>query len=67
MYACMNIKDAARKGDSDTLLKLINACGAKEAFKRDKLKRLPLHLAAWEGHIEVHTIHTHIYMYTDKE
>lgn len=51
---CNNLHDAAKAGNAAAAVRLLAAPGASEAVNsKDKLKRMPLHLAAWSGSLDV--------------
>ncbi len=51
---CNNLHDAAKLGLAGAAVRLLAAPGASEAVNsKDKLKRMPLHLAAWAGSVDV--------------
>lgn len=49
------LHDAARNGDSSTLLKLL-ASGMTDVGQKDNLQRQALHMAAWAGHAVSHEL-----------
>ena len=54
MQDCNNLHDAAKAGNAAAAVRLLAAPGASEAVNsKDKLKRMPLHLAAWSGSLDV--------------
>eukprot|EP01006_Ploeotia_vitrea_P049117 TRINITY_DN67311_c8_g7_i1.p1 TRINITY_DN67311_c8_g7~~TRINITY_DN67311_c8_g7_i1.p1 ORF type:complete len:248 (-),score=29.61 TRINITY_DN67311_c8_g7_i1:474-1217(-) len=49
----MEVFDAARKGDLEKVKECVETDGEHILLDKDKLLRIPLHLAAFEGHLDV--------------